>query len=130
MVLKIAFNSTLHSKTAVEDDIDKSRYIEDVSNGSRGRISTQRMAGENRPLLNKPFGTHVLESGLLGDDESNLSELSGKKKTGRIAKSVAGSAVVDISKERECLNITLLAQSVICHIHILLTESLTFLPPK
>jgi len=114
----------------VEDDIDKSRYMEDISNGSRGRIFTQRMASESISLLDKPFGTHVLESGLLSDDESNLSGLSGKKKTGRMAKSVAGSAVVDVSKERECLNSTCLVQGVICHIYILLMDSLTLLPPK
>jgi len=97
-------------------------------------VFTQRMAGESVPLLDKPLGTHVLESGLLGDDESDLSELSGKKKTGRMAKSVAGSvagsAVVHVSKERECLNITLLVRGVACHIHILLTDSLTLLPPE
>jgi len=65
MVLKIAFK--------------------DMSNGSRGRIFTQRMAGKSRPLLDKPFGTHVIESSLLDDDESNLSESSGRKKTGRMA---------------------------------------------
>jgi len=125
--LKIAFNSTLHSRTAVEDDIDKSRYMEDISIGSEGRIFTQRMAGESVPLLDKPLGTHVLESGLLGDDKSDL---SGKKKTGRMVKSVAGSAVVHVSKERECLNIILLVRGVACHIHILLTDSLTLLPPE
>jgi len=82
-------------------------------------IKTQRMAGESRPFLDKPFGTHVIESSLLDDNESNLSELSGKKKTGRMAKSVAESPVVDINKERECLNITLF---VIC---ILLTEAIS-----
>jgi len=93
--------------------------FKDMSNGSRGRIFTQRMAGESRPVLDKPFGTHVIESSLLDDDESNLSESSGKNKTSRMAKSVAGSLVVDINKERECLNITLL---VIC---ILLTEAIS-----
>jgi len=128
--LKITFNSILHSKTTVEDDIDKSRYMEDISIGSRGRIFTQRMASESVPLLDKPLGTYILESSLLSDDESNLSNLSGKKKTGRMAKSVAGSAVVHVSKERECLNITLLVQGVACHIHILLTDSLILLPPE
>jgi len=65
------------------------------------------------------FGTRVIESSLLDDDESNLSELSGKNKTGRMAKSVVESPVVDTNKERECLNITLL---VIC---ILLTEAMS-----
>ena len=104
--------------------------MEDISIGSEGRIFTQRMAGESVPLLDKPLGTHVLESGLLGDDESDLRELSGKKKTGRMVKSVAGSAVVHVSKERECLNIILLVRGVACHIHILLTDSLTLLPPE
>ena len=104
--------------------------MEDISIGSRGRIFTQRMAGESIPLLDKPLGMHVLKSGLLSDDKSNLSDLSGKKKTSRMAKSVAGSAVVHVSKERECLNITLLVQGVTCHIHILLTDSLTLLPPE
>ena len=62
---------------------------------------------------------HVIESSLLNDDESNLSESSGKKKTGRMAKSVAESPVVDVNKERECLNITLF---VIC---ILLIEAIS-----
>ena len=104
--------------------------MEDISIGSRGRIFTQRMASESVPLLDKPLGTYILESSLLSDDESNLSNLSGKKKTGRMAKSVAGSAVVHVSKERECLNITLLVRGVACHIHILLTDSLTLLPPE
>jgi len=49
--------------------------FKDISNRSRGRIFTQRMAGESRPLLDKPFGTHVLESDLLDDDERNLREI-------------------------------------------------------
>jgi len=124
------FNSTLHSKTAVEDDIDKSRYIEDISIGSRGRIFTQRMAGKSVPLLDKPLGTHVLESSLLSDEESDLSKLSGKKKTGRMAKSVVESAIVHVRKEKECLNIILLVWGVVCHIHILLMDSLTLLSPE
>ena len=104
--------------------------MEDISIGSRGRIFTQRMAGESVPLLDKPLEMCVLKSGLLSDDESDLSELSSKKKTGRMAKSVAGSAVVHVSKERECLNITLLVQGVACHIHILLMDSLTLLPQE
>jgi len=84
---------------AIEDDINKAIYMENIGNGSRGRVLSERMAGKRAILLNKALHPHVFKCGFLSYDKRNLSKLSGKKETVGMAEGVLGRTSIDICKD-------------------------------
>jgi hypothetical protein len=105
-VLRVTLDSTLHGDTSVEDDVDESRNGKNVGDRSESRVFSERVTSEGARRLNESLRAHVLESGLLGDDEGDLSELSSVEETGGRREGVPRGAEVDISEERESLDIS------------------------
>jgi hypothetical protein len=79
---------------------DQSRASELNQTGRDGRVLSDRVSSQGTTRQHETLGTHVIECSPLGDDESNLWELGGKKLTARVTQSVLGSAVVDVGKQR------------------------------
>lgn len=106
-VLRVTLDGTLHRDSSVEDDVDESRDGEDVGDRSEGRVLSERVTGERARGLNESLGAHVLERGLLGDDEGDLGELSRVEETGRRREGVPRGAEVDVAEERESLDVSI-----------------------
>ena len=115
----------LHSNTTVENDVDESRNVENVSDRSKGRVLSKRKISEGAILLDETLHPHVLKCCFLCGDESDLSKLSGEEKTIGIAEGVLGVRTLMSAKEREGLDVAILVHRVIGHIHISLVDSLT-----
>jgi hypothetical protein len=123
-VLRITFDGTLHGNTTVENDVDKRRDVENVGDRSKGGVLSKGVTSEGTISLNETFHAHILERCLLGDDESDLSELSGEKEAIGMAESIFGGANINVGEEREGLDMAILVRGVVGHVHIPLADSL------
>ncbi len=72
-VWQVALNSALHGDATVEDDINKMG-----SDRCEGRVFSERVTGEGRVACDKTLGAHVIEGGLLSNDQCNLGKLGGE----------------------------------------------------
>lgn len=106
-VLRVALDGALHRDTAVEDDVDEGRDREDVGDRGEGRVLSERVTGERTRGLDESLRAHVLERGLLSDDEGDLRELGRVEETGRGRERVPRRAKVNVSEQGESLDVAI-----------------------
>jgi hypothetical protein len=94
MVLGIAFDGMLHGDPTVEHYVNGRRYMENMGDGGRSRISTKRMAGESAISLDEAFNAYVFKGSLLDGDNGDLSKLCCKQQSNWVAKRVFWSSNV------------------------------------
>jgi hypothetical protein len=114
----------LHGNTAVENDVDESRDVENVGDRSKGRIFSKGVTSEGTILLDEALHAHILESRLLSDDKSNPSELGSGKEAVGVTESVLGSTNINVGEKRESLDMAVLVHLIVGHVHIPLANSL------
>ena len=82
------------------------------------------MTSKCTPLLHEAFGAHILEGGLLSDNERNLGELGGKQQASRVAKGIEHGPDVNVGKKRESLDAAVLIHGIVGHLHVSLANGL------
>ena len=61
------------------------------------------MTSGSATISNKSLRTHIIKSGLLGDDQSDLSDLGSIKQASRVAEGVLRSVIVNTNEQRKNL---------------------------
>ncbi|GFZ49402.1 hypothetical protein JCM24511_07522 [Saitozyma sp. JCM 24511] len=105
----VALDGTLHGDTSEEDDVGEGRDREDIGDGGKGRVLSERVTGKRGVLVDETLGLHVVERGLFGDDKGDLGVLRGEEETLR----------------RLGLDLTTLVDGVIREVHVSLADGLT-----
>ena len=83
------------------------------------------MTSKGAIFLHEAFMAHVLECGLLRYYKNDLRKLSRKQKTRRMGECVFRGFNIDVPKEWESFNISVLVHCVVIHVRVPLTNSLT-----
>ena len=83
------------------------------------------MTGESATIRNKSLRTHIIKSGLLGDDQSDLSDSGSIKQASRVAEGVLRRMIVNTNEQRKNLYVVILAQGTAGHVNVTLPNSLT-----
>ncbi|KAF3401859.1 hypothetical protein F1880_009718 [Penicillium rolfsii] len=123
--LLVTLDGNLHGQTTVEHNGNQALDGHDISQGSQGRVFTQRVTGEAAVTLDQTLGAHVLETSFLHEGEGGLGELGGGQKTGRRAVGIRSSVLINLLEDLLGLDGTVGIHRLEGHGHVVLANGLT-----